>query len=155
MLSNASDYDEKWSRENDKGYSRPTARSRELRRNATEAERKLWPYLSARKLNGVRFNRQFPVGQFICDFVSREMRLVIELDGGQHAIAAEYDTRLTRFLQTQGYRVLRFWNNEVIDNMEGVLTVIRDTLDNMPSPSPSRRREGRLWSRALRSEDTA
>ncbi|CAH0496976.1 endonuclease domain-containing protein [Novosphingobium sp. CECT 9465] len=150
MLDNTGEFDRAWSRENDKGYSRPTARSRELRQNATEAERKLWPYISARKLNGVRFNRQFPVGQFICDFVSREMRLVIELDGGQHATATEYDTRRTRFLESQGYRVLRFWNNEVMKNIEGVLRVIRDTLDNMPSPRPSRRREGRLWSRALR-----
>ena len=95
--------DEDWFRENDKGYSRPTLRARELRNNATDAERKLWPYLSARKLRGVRFNRQYSVGQFICDFVSREKRLVIELDGGQHAIDLEYDARRTRFLNAQGY----------------------------------------------------
>ncbi len=153
MLDNTSESDKQWHRENDKGYTRPTARSRELRQSATEAERKLWPYLSARKLNGIRFNRQFPIGQFICDFVSREIRLVIELDGSQHALAAEYDARRTRFLESQGYRVLRFWNNDVMDNVEGVLTVIRDALDNMPSPSPSRRREGSLWNRALRGGD--
>ena len=135
--------DEDWFHENDKGYTRPTRRSRELRTNATEAERKLWPHLSARKMRGVRFNRQFPVGQFICDFVSREMRLVIELDGGQHATNVEYDERRTRFLQAQGYRVFRFWNSEVLDNIEGVLVVIGQTLDNMPSPSPSRKRAGR------------
>ena len=153
LLDNTDKPDQTWSRENDKGYTRPTARSRELRQNATGTERKLWPYLSARKLNGVRFNRQFPIGQFICDFVSREMRLVIELDGGQHALATDYDARRTRFLETQGYRVLRFWNNDVLDNVEGVLGVIRDTLDNMPSPSPSRRRQGSLWNRALRGDD--
>ena len=85
--------DEDWFKQNDKGYTRPTVRSRELRTNATEAERKLGPHLSARKLRGVRFNRQFPVGQFICDFVSREHRLVIELDGGHHAANADYDAR--------------------------------------------------------------
>ena len=137
--------DNDWFDANDKGYRRPTERSRQLRRNATAAERKLWPYLSARKMAGVRFNRQFPVGQFICDFVSREKRLVIELDGGQHALAAEYDERRTRFLHAQGYRVIRFWNNEVLDNIDGVLIVIRQALDNTPSPSPSRKREGSLW----------
>ena len=130
----------------DKGYSRPTARSRELRANATEAERKLWTCLGSRKLNGARFNRQFPVGQFICDFVCREKRLVIEIDGGQHAANTEYDERRTRFLQSQGYRVIRFWNSDVIDNLEGVLSVIGGTLDDMPSPAPSRKREGSLWS---------
>lgn len=130
----------------DKAYSRPTARSRELRRNATEAERTLWRGISARKLAGVRFNRQFPVGQFICDFVSREYRLVIEIDGGQHALAKDYDSRRTRFLEAQGYTVIRFWNNEVMDNLDGVLTRIENTLADMPSPTPSRRREGSLWS---------
>jgi len=138
--------DDSWFKRNDKGYNRPTARSRELRRNATAAERKLWHYLSARKLSGVRFNRQFPIGAFICDFVSREHRLIIELDGGQHAGNREYDERRTRFLTTQGYLVIRFWNNEVLDKMDGVLMRIRQTLDNRPSPSPSRRREGSPWS---------
>ena len=137
--------DNDWFKTNDRGYARPTARSRELRANATEAERMLWPHLSARKTQGVRFNRQFPIGQFICDFVSRERRLVIEIDGGQHAFSTEYDARRTRFLRVQGYTVLRFWNNEVLDNLEGVLAVIGQALDNMPSPTPSRRREGSLW----------
>ena len=139
--------DDVWFRANDKGYARPTQRSRELRRNATEAERKLWPHLSARKLRGVRFNRQFPIGPFICDFASRERRLVIEIDGGHHAFSTEYDARRTAFLNGQGYKVVRFWNNEVLDNLDGVLAVIGRALDNMPSPGPSRRREGSLWSR--------
>lgn len=66
----------------------------------------------------------------------------------------KYDVRRMRFLEYQGYRVLRFWNNDVLDNVESVLTVIRDTLDNMPSPNPSRRRDGSLWNRALRGGDT-
>ena len=150
MLDESEQFDRKWPCDADKGYSRPTARSRELRRNATEAERRLWPSLSARKLKGVRFNRQFPIGQYICDFVSREMRLLIELDGGQHATALEYDARRTRFLEAQGYHVLRFWNNEVMDNLDGVLQVIGQVLDNRPSPTPSRKREGSLWTRTLR-----
>ena len=84
--------------------------------------------------------------------MSRERRLVIELDGGQHAFSTEYDTRRTAFLEVQGYKVLRFWNNEVLDNLDGVLAVIGQTLDNMPSPSPSRGREGGLWARPLRGE---
>ena len=145
--------DDNWFRANDKGYFRPTARSRDLRRNATEAERKLWPRLSARKLRGVRFNRQFPVGQYICDFVSREKRLVIELDGGQHAFSTEYDERRSRFLEERGYKVLRFWNNEVLDNLDGVLSVIGQVLDDMHSPDPSRRREGSLSASPLRGEE--
>lgn len=130
----------------DKGYSRPTAKSRELRRNATEAERRLWQAIGARKLAGVRFNRQFPVGRYICDFVSREYRLVIEVD--QHALAADYDERRTHFLEAQGYTVIRFWNNEVTDNLDGVLARIDQALKDKPSPSPSRMREGSLWSPA-------
>lgn len=142
--------DAKWIRDNDKGYSRPTARSRELRQNATEAERKLWTALRNRQVGGVRFNRQFPVGQFVCDFVSRERKLVIEIDGGQHALTKDYDERRTRFLESEGYRVVRFWNNEVMDSLEGVVTRISEALDNMPSPSPSRTREGSLWVHPLR-----
>ena len=74
------------------------------------------------------------------------MRLVIEIDGGQHASAAEYDARRTRFIEAQGYRVIRFWNSEVLDNIDSVLRAIEQVLDNMPSPSPSRKREGSLWS---------
>lgn len=140
--------DDEWFRENDQGDRRLTTRARHLRQNRTEAERKLWTHISGRKLAGVRFNQQFPVGGCICDFVSRQRRLVIELDGGQHALAAEYDTRRTRFLESRGYQVIRFWNNDVLDNIEGVLKVIEDRLANMPSPNPSRGREGSLPSPA-------
>jgi very-short-patch-repair endonuclease len=132
----------------DKGYTRPTTRSRQLRRDATPAERHLWQHIRTRQLGEARFNRQFPVGPFICDFVSREHRLVIELDGGQHASAVEYDQRRTRFLNEQGYTVIRFWNADVLDNIESVLARISDVLADMPSPRPSPRREGSLWSPA-------
>jgi len=126
----------------DKGYRRPTARSRELRLNATEAERKLWTQLSARKIAGVRFNRQFPVGPFICDFVSRSAKLVIEVDGGQHAVDVEKDQARTAYLEAQGFRVIRFWNNDVLDRIEGVVGEIEGVLADRPSPNPSRKREG-------------
>jgi very-short-patch-repair endonuclease len=132
----------------DKGYTRPTARSRQLLRDATPAERHLWQHLRARQLGGVRFNRQFPIGPFICDFASREHRLVIELDGGHHATAVAYDERRTRFLTEQGYTVIRFWNADVLDHIEGVLARIEAMLADMPSPGPSRSREGSLWSPA-------
>ena len=120
----------------DKGYKRPTMRSRELRLNATEAERKLWAQLSARKVSGVRFNRQFPIGPFICDFVSRTTKLVIEVDGGQHAVDVEKDAARTAFLKSQGYRVIRFWNNDVIERIDGVISEIERVLTTCPPPTP-------------------
>jgi very-short-patch-repair endonuclease len=133
----------------DKAYDRPTTRARELRNNATDAERQLWHQLSARKVAGTRFNRQVPIGPFICDFVARSIKLVIEVDGSQHERNAEADQRRTKFLEAQGYKVIRFWNNDVIERIEGVLQeierVIADMPSNtdMPSPDPSRKREGR------------
>ena len=126
----------------DKGYKRPTARSRDLRANMTEAERKLWGHLSARKVVGVRFNTQFPIGPFVCDFVSRGAKLVIEVDGGQHAHTERADMARTRYIENQGYRVIRFWNNDVMGNVDGVVAEIERVLADMPSPSPSRKREG-------------
>ena len=139
----------------DKGYSRPTLRSRDLRLGATEAERKLWQHLKSRQVAGVRFNRQFPIGQYICDFVSRSRRLVIEIDGGQHGRpdGQVYDERRTEFLRAQGYTVIRFWNAEVLDNVEGVIRRIELVLANMPSPDPSRKREGGLWARGAKGRD--
>ena len=135
---------------NDKGYSRPTARSRELRLNAPEPERVLWQHLRSRQLAGVRFNRQFPIGPYICDFVARRPRLVIELDGETHTsdIARHADSNRTAFLIAQGYAVLRFWNHDVMGNVDGVLQEIERCLANMPSPNPSRKREGGMWNAA-------
>ena len=120
----------------DKGYKRPTARSRELRLNATDAERKLWAHLSARKIAGVRFNRQFPIGPFICDFVSRTAKLVIEVDGGQHAVDVAKDEARTAYLEARGYRVIRFWNNDVMERIEGVVNEIERVLETCPPPTP-------------------
>ena len=120
----------------DKGYNRPTKRSRELRANMTQAERKLWGHLSARKVAGVRFNTQFPIGGFICDFVSRGAKLVIEVDGGQHDWQADADAARTRCIEAKGYRVIRFWNNDVLERTEGVVMEIKRVLADMPSPDP-------------------
>ncbi|MFC7499470.1 endonuclease domain-containing protein [Enterovirga sp. GCM10030262] len=127
----------------DKASQRPTARSRELRRNMTPAERRLWSRIRARQVADTRFNTQFPIGPFICDFASRGAKLIIEVDGGQHAEQVEADVGRTAYLKTKGYRVLRFWNNDVLENTDGVIQAIEEILRDSPSPGPSRRREGR------------
>ncbi len=127
----------------DKAYDRePTRRSRELRNNGTPAERKLWQHIRNRQLSGARFNRQVPIGPFICDFAARTAKIVIEMDGRQHALRSVEDKRRTHFLTSSGYRVLRFWNNDILENVDGVLTVIEQALNDRPSPNPSREREG-------------
>ena len=94
----------------------------------TDAERKLWMGLNNRQVEGVKFRRQVPLGPYIADFVSHEGRLVIELDGGQHADRVDHDARRTAFLEGEGYRVLRFWNHDVLGNAEGVMKQIMITL---------------------------
>ncbi len=106
-------------------------RARQLRRDSTQAERRLWYRLRGGQL-GVRFRRQVPVGPFIADFACVPARLVVELDGGQHVEQAEADARRTRSLEAQGYRVLRFWNHEVLENLEGVLQRIAEALAGRP-----------------------
>jgi very-short-patch-repair endonuclease len=114
-------------------------RARELRRNATDAEKRLWRALRE-KLPHAKFRRQVPHGPYFADFLSFSARLLIEVDGGQHAEQAEYDAARTRYLESQGYRVLRLWNNDVLQNLEGVLSVISASL----SPSPSHASRGPL-----------
>jgi very-short-patch-repair endonuclease len=111
---------------------RPTKRARELRNNATDAERRLWARLRHRQLGGFKFSRQMDVGPFICDFLCRERGLVVELDGGQHADRAAEDERRTAFLNGEGLTVLRFWNNDVFDNVDGVLQAILLKLEQLP-----------------------
>ncbi|MGV2496246.1 endonuclease domain-containing protein [Pelagerythrobacter aerophilus] len=112
----------------DKGYKRPTTRSRELRVNPTDAETKLWSCLRSKQVAGVRFNRQYPIGPYVCDFTARSKGLVIEVDGGQHATASSYDSARTCYIEARGYRVLRFWNNDVLNNLEGVVSEIERAL---------------------------
>ena len=123
-----------------------TRRARELRRRATAAERHLWQRLRARQLDGAKFRRQVPIGPYIVDFACLSSRIVIELDGGQHAELehSRRDKRRDRFLEARGFRVLRFWDNDVFTDMDGILSVIRDALAaSSPHPNPLPRGEGR------------
>jgi len=105
-----------------------------LRKNLTDSERKLWRYLRARQLEGLKFRRQEPIGGYVVDFVCFEKHLVIEVDGGQHAQEKNKDAVRDAWLREQGFRVLRFWDNEVMANTEGVLDSIRENLSYQPSP---------------------
>jgi len=106
-------------------------RARQLRRRQTDAEAVLWARLRDRQLAGVKFRRQQPLGEFIVDFVSLEKRIVVEVDGGQHGEIEreERDNERTARLQDEGYRVLRFWNTDVLQNTEGVLERIMQEME--------------------------
>jgi len=103
--------------------------ARKLRKNMTDTERLLWQHLRNRELGGYKFRRQRPVGPYIVDFVCLEKKLVVEVDGGQHAGQLELDAKRSDYLKEKGYRVLRFYNNEVLQERESVLTVILSSLD--------------------------
>ena len=109
-------------------------KARDLRTNATDAERRLWERLRRKQIDGHRFRRQVPLGSYIVDFICFDARLVVEVDGGQHAKSAAKDARRTAFLEASGFRVLRFWNDDVLANTEGVLDVIRRSLNAAPPP---------------------
>jgi very-short-patch-repair endonuclease len=104
-----------------------------LRQNSTNAERKLWSVLRDRQLLGFKFVRQQPVGRYIADFACREADLIIELDGGQHAESIR-DEQRTEALAQHGYQVIRFWNQDVLTNVEGALQLIAEHLSKAPSP---------------------
>jgi very-short-patch-repair endonuclease len=107
--------------------------SRRLRSGMTDAERRLWRHLRIRQVAGCKFRRQYPLEKYIADFVCLERQLVIEIDGGQHAENTSYDDQRTRVFERLGYRVLRFWNNEVLRDVESVKTVIGKALGLPPS----------------------
>ena len=111
-------------------------RARELRQDMPDAEQKLWQHLRNRQLSGHKFRRQHDIEHYIADFACTEALLIVELDGGQHADQADYDERRSQHLQARGYRVLRFWNNDVLTNIESVLEVILEGLAS-PAPHPS------------------
>jgi formamidopyrimidine-DNA glycosylase len=102
------------------------ARARELREATTDAEKALWRRIRSRQLFGIKFRRQHPIGHYIVDFYSDELKLAVELDGGQHASSSEHDRARTEDLKRRGIRVLRFWNNEVLGNLDGVLQRISE-----------------------------
>ncbi len=105
------------------------SKARALRARSTDAERKLWAELGNRQLGGYKFRRQHPMGPYVVDFACLAQRLVVELDGGQHAMAKDKDDQRTRWLESQGYRVVRFWNHDVLENMDGVLQALLTALD--------------------------
>jgi len=113
-------------RANPKSYER----ARALRKELTPAERKLWSVLRGNKLNGVKFRRQHAIGNYIVDFVSIKKKLIIELDGSQHLEQTEYDEERTQYLESQGYKVIRFWNNQVEKETDGVIRVIESVLNS-------------------------
>ena len=96
--------------------------ARELRKNMTTHERKLWNLLKNKQFYGFRFRRQYPIEKYIVDFICREKRIIVEIDGGQHNIPKNINDDLIRdeFLKSQGYTVIRFWNNDIDNNIEGV-----------------------------------
>jgi very-short-patch-repair endonuclease len=114
-----------------------------LRRDQPDAERQLWMRLRNRQLEGHKFRRQHPIPPYIADFVCIEKALIVELDGGQHLEFAKKDEARTRFLESKGYRVIRFWNNEVLTQTDAVLEVILAKLD-APHPALSPPRGARV-----------
>lgn len=103
---------------------RLTPIARKLRRPPTDAEIRLWHYLRSSQIDGAKFTRQFPIDNFIADFAERTLRTAIELDGGQHA-TSNTDAERTEVIELYGYRVIRYWNNDVLQNTEGVIEDIR------------------------------
>jgi len=120
-----------------------TPYAKKLRRASTKAERKLWQALRNKQIEGCKFRRQQPIDPYIVDFVCFKRKLIIELDGGQHAANREIDENRNRFFNLNGFNVLRFWNNEVFENVEGLLAVIRKACLDESSPSPSPSHQGR------------
>jgi very-short-patch-repair endonuclease len=103
--------------------------SNELRHNQTEAEQKLWTMLRKHGIHNIHFRRQHAIGPYIVDFCAPRRKLIIELDGGQHLDQQEYDSERTAFLQSKGFKVFRFWNSDVLHNLESVLSVIYEALE--------------------------
>ena len=116
--------------------------ARNLRKNQTDAEKKLWLFLRNRQLTGLKFRRQFPIKNCVVDFCCFEEKLVIEVDGGQHSVATHQDQERTSVIEKEGYRILRFWNHDVLQNIESVLISIKKAIKSpSPQPSPSRERK--------------
>lgn len=125
-------------------------RAKTLRRQLTETEKTLWYHLRDRRMQGKKFRRQYPIGGYIADFICVECQLIVELDGGQHSEQTAYDKKRALWLESQGYRVIRFWNNEVTQQLASVLEMIAKVLvdresevcgkDPHPNPLPERER---------------
>ena len=119
-------------------------RARAMRSEPTKAEQKLWWHLRHRLASPAsHFRRQVHLGRYIVDFANHKLRIVIKIDGGQHAEQLKGDAKRTKFLESEGYRVLRFWNDEVLGNIDGVLEVIQSFILTTPTASPPHKGEGR------------
>jgi len=103
-------------------------KAEEFRKNLTEAERTLWRYLRLRQFDGNKFRRQQPIGKYIVDFVCLEKKLIVEVDGGQHSEQVVYDSERNEWLERQGFRILRFWNNQVLKEIDAVKERIMEEL---------------------------
>ncbi|MBU2575296.1 MAG: endonuclease domain-containing protein [Elusimicrobia bacterium] len=117
-------------------------KAKHLRANTTDTERLLWKHLRMRQIQGFKFRRQAPIGPYIVDFVSLEAKLIIEVDGGQHAKQEAKDSRRTSWLNSQGFRVLRFWDTEVLHETGSVLEAIWKELSPHLNPPPQGGRKG-------------
>lgn len=106
--------------------------ARKLRKNTTLQEYKIWCLLKNRQLNGLKFVRQYPIGSYIVDFACRKEKLIIEIDGGQHNFDENivFDNKRTEFLINNGYKIIRFWNNEIDENIEGVYLRLQEFIQN-------------------------
>ena len=116
-------------------------RAKTLRQSMTDAEQRLWYRLRAHRLSGASFRRQFPIGRYIVDFVCLDARVIVELDGGQHADSIK-DAARDGWLRSQGSKVLRFWNNDVLSNTNGVVQTIADAVSSVSPPSLNLPRKG-------------
>jgi len=105
--------------------------ARKNRKNPTPAEKKLWAHLKDRQVKGVKFRRQHAIGNYVPDFCAVKEKLIIELDGSQHLEQTEYDAERTKYFESLGYRVIRFWNNQIMKELDGVILVIIHTLDEI------------------------
>lgn len=103
-------------------------KAKQLRRDQTDAEKMLWGKLRDRRLKGYKFRRQVPIGPYIADFVCMEVRLIVEVDDGQHVDQVARDQEREKFLRGESYKTVRYWNNEVLGNLDGVLTTLTLTL---------------------------
>ena len=116
-------------------------RGRSLRRTMTDAEKRLWQWLRQPPFKDQHFRRQATIGPYFADFASHQLRVVVEVDGGHHD-GNTHDQIRTRYLEAKGYRVVRFWNNDVLENTEGVLSAISAVIEDPPPLTPPRRKRG-------------
>jgi very-short-patch-repair endonuclease len=122
-------------------------RARALRQNVTEAEKRVWQILRAQQMDGCKFRHQVPIGRYIADFVCHEARFIVEIDGGQHDRTSPRDAERTAFLRDEGYRVLRFWNNGVLEILDGVHWAIAEALGRITPTQTLPHRGGGLFQR--------